>query len=532
MRMNLKTIYESIVSKGKHWPEDYIKTGYNTIKASPLGKTSWYSDNYINQDLKTIANEFGPLSHKNSNLGYFSPIIRWFVEYSGSDPKKYQEFIETKLDGIVQTLLYLSNNPSEEIKVKDDLKTKWKFKDFEKFQKEIQNRIDAQQRKKSGNLILKDKGYEVIPIMSYEELHEKFGGNKTGYKGESEWCHTNGSSTYNSWTGNGKYMFFVLAKKGWEKIDPPDPKTTTAYDDYGTSLIAILVLIETNSLEKATLRWNHIIEPSKTVPGTSVDKAFLGWADLDEMVGIRVENEVEKITKDKVSEIRRNQEEANEEVANVLKDVRSKINIFTFSNEIRQKMTKYATTVNIPEGVVIIGNNTFEKSESLRSVTIPNSVTKIGSKAFHNCESLSSVNIPESVSSIGEYAFFNTGIKELTIPSSIEMIEEYSFGANHKLERVILKDGVKTIGGGAFIGCDQLESIEIPNGLEKIDENAFMFCKSLKEIRLPDSLKYVGPYAFSKCESLVIEISKNFNKKALKDSMLEFSSYIQIRVLD
>ena len=526
MRMNLKTIYESIVSEGKHWPEDYIKTGYNTIKASPLGKTSWYSDNYINQDLKTIANEFEPLSHKNSNLGYFSPIIRWFVEYSGSDPKKYQEFIETKLDGIVQTLLYLSNNLSEEIKVKDDLKTKWKFKDFEKFQKEIQNRIDAQQREKSGNLILKDKGYEVIPIMSYEELHEKFGGDKTGYKGESEWCHTNGSSTYNSWTENGKYMFFVLAKKGWEKIDPPDPKTTTAYDDYGTSLIAILVLIETNSLEKATLRWNHVINPSETVPGISVDKAFLGWADLDETVGIRVENEVAKINEEKVKEIKNYKKKANEEAKKILNELNE------ISKDTLDNVADWVSEIDIPSSVKKIGDYAFHDCPYLASITIPDSVTKIGGKAFHNCESLSSVNIPESVSSIGEYAFFNTGIKELTVPSSIEMIEEYSFGANHKLERVTLKEGVKTIGNGAFIGCNQLESIEIPNGLEKIDENAFMFCKSLKEIRLPDSLKYVGPYAFSKCESLVIEISKNFNKKALKDSMLEFSSYIQIRVLD
>ena len=69
--------------EGKHWPEDYIKTAFNLIKNSQLGKQSWYSDDYIQQDVKTFVNEFGPLSHKNSNLGFFMTIIRWFIEYSG-----------------------------------------------------------------------------------------------------------------------------------------------------------------------------------------------------------------------------------------------------------------------------------------------------------------------------------------------------------------------------------------------------------------------------------------------------------------
>jgi hypothetical protein len=81
----------------------------------------------------------------------------------------------------------------------------------------------------------------LIPIYSYDELHAKFGGKKTGYKGKSTWCHTNGKYTYDSdaWTDGGKNMFFVLAKKGWKNIKPNT--TNNAFDEYGTSLIAILV---------------------------------------------------------------------------------------------------------------------------------------------------------------------------------------------------------------------------------------------------------------------------------------------------
>ena len=30
---------------------------------------------------------------------------------------------------------------------------------------------------------VEDKGYKIIPFMTYEDLYEKFGGDKTGYKG-------------------------------------------------------------------------------------------------------------------------------------------------------------------------------------------------------------------------------------------------------------------------------------------------------------------------------------------------------------
>ena len=76
--------------------------------------------------MKTFADEFGPLSHKNSNLGFFSTIVKWFIEYAGTSKEKYQEFIERKLDGIIGTLQVILNDKSYD-KVKDEIKTKWTF---------------------------------------------------------------------------------------------------------------------------------------------------------------------------------------------------------------------------------------------------------------------------------------------------------------------------------------------------------------------------------------------------------------------
>ena len=73
----------------------------------------------------------------------------------------------------------------------------------------------------------------------------------------------------------------MIAKDNWEVIEPHDnPKEDdNAYDEYGLSLIAILVSRE-GELLRCTLRWNHVIEPKYTKSGREVDGAFISYAEL------------------------------------------------------------------------------------------------------------------------------------------------------------------------------------------------------------------------------------------------------------
>ncbi|MBP5784783.1 MAG: hypothetical protein J6W16_04285 [Methanobrevibacter sp.] len=125
------------------------------------------------------------------------PIIRWFIEYSGDSKERYQEFIERKLDNIIAGLLKIRNdkaydNKSEEIK-------KMSFDQFMKLIDEVNKKTTIN----NDNFMQLNAKYEVVPIYSYKKLHKKYGGPVTGYNGEFEWCHTNGKSTYDSWTKNG-----------------------------------------------------------------------------------------------------------------------------------------------------------------------------------------------------------------------------------------------------------------------------------------------------------------------------------------
>lgn len=72
-----------------------------------------------------------------------------------------------------------------------------------------------------------------------------------------------------------------------------------------------------------------------------------------------------------------------------------------FSNKDFQGVTK----VDIPEGVILLGNKLFEGLENLEKVTLPTkSLTTIGDYTFNNCPKLAMLKIPFSVQKIGEKA--------------------------------------------------------------------------------------------------------------------------------
>ena len=476
-----------IMNEGKHWPADYIKTAINTINASKLGQAPWYSDDFIQIDVNTFVDAFKPLSHKNSNLGFFMAIIRWFIEYSGSDKEKYQEFIERKLDNIIAALLKITTDKSYDGKY-DELK-KMKFADFEK----IAEKVNSQKTNIHTN-ISKAK-YNIVPIYSYEELNKKYGGDKTGYKGDSEWCHTNGNSTYETWTKNGTQMFFVIEREDWEKIQPPDPKTLdTAYDEYGLSLIAILVDVKTGKLLNATLRWNHVVTPATG----AVDKAFDDLNQLNKVVGFDVKKQISISFKDITKKQNQMSKNANEYVAKLLLN-KTTITVDT----IPKKYKSYITNVVIPDSVTSIGDYAFDGYNFLINVTIPDSVTRIGDGAFYTCNSLTSIVIPNSVKSIGTQAFVSCSeLASVTIHDGVKSIGTWAFYGCSSLTNVIIPDSVTHIAPYVFEECSGLTSVTIGNSVTSIGNGAFHSCNNLTSMMIHDSVISIGNYAFWGCRKL------------------------------
>ena len=73
---------------------------------------------------------------------------------------------------------------------------------------------------------------------------------------------------------------------------------------------------------------------------------------------------------------------------------------------------------------------------------------------------------------------------------------------NSSVKKVVIEDGVTSIGNSAFDNCRRLTDITIPKSVTSIGNYAFYNCSSLTSITIPDSVTSIGDYAFFYCYQL------------------------------
>ena len=150
--------------------------------------------------------------------------------------------------------------------------------------------------------------------------------------------------------------------------------------------------------------------------------------------------------------------------------------------------------VVIPAPVTYIGRGTFYGT-MLSEVYIPFSVKTIEPEAFAFCKNLNSIHMdPDNKQFVVvDNVIFSKNMKKLvlypggkkddiyTIPEGTTAIEAGSFTGSD-IKKVVVSDGVSSIGETAFWGCKNLTSIEIPASVRSIADNAFGDNPSLKTI--------------------------------------------------
>ena len=119
-------------------------------------------------------------------------------------------------------------------------------------------------------------------------------------------------------------------------------------------------------------------------------------------------------------------------------------------------------------------------------------------------DKIKKVVIGNGVTSIGNYAFYPfLNLANVTIPNSVTSIGEYAFAScETALKSITIPISVTSIGKGAFSSCNSLISINIPNELTTIEANTFEYCTSLKSVNIPNSVKSIGKEAFQWCSSI------------------------------
>lgn len=162
---------------------------------------------------------------------------------------------------------------------------------------------------------------------------------------------------------------------------------------------------------------------------------------------------------------------------------------------------------------------------------IPSFVKHIQKTAFFRCNKLSRIILSEGLISIGESAFwFCDGLSEISIPSSVTEIEDNAFSCSITKINVdtnnckfysdgkILIDNDKS---SIVFVCKNIEGLAaIPNGIVYITNYAFSECRLITSISFPESLKEIGSGAFFDCK-LLEKVS--FNDGLEKLGALAFS---------
>ena len=122
------------------------------------------------------------------------------------------------------------------------------------------------------------------------------------------------------------------------------------------------------------------------------------------------------------------------------------------------------------------------------------------SPASQKKDSVKKVVIEDGVTSIGDSAFsYCSSLTNITIPDSVTSIGDSAFSGCWDLTSITIPDSITTIGESAFSGCSGLTSITIPNSVTSIGAYAFSGCRSLTSITIPDSVTSIGNSSFSNC---------------------------------
>ncbi len=131
--------------------------------------------------------------------------------------------------------------------------------------------------------------------------------------------------------------------------------------------------------------------------------------------------------------------------------------------------------------------------------------------------SITKVIIEDGVTSIGDYAFYNcSSLTSIDIPDSVTSIGGYAFSYCSSLKNVYITDigawcNIKfgdyysnpmCYAENLYLNNKLLTKATIPEGITKIGDYAFSNCSSLISIDIPDSVTSIGDYTFYNCSSL------------------------------
>lgn len=118
-------------------------------------------------------------------------------------------------------------------------------------------------------------------------------------------------------------------------------------------------------------------------------------------------------------------------------------------------------------------------------------------------EVITKVIIGNGITSIGDRAFYQCEkLESIDLPESITSIGSSAFCNCYSLAEIDIPNNVTAIKDSAFESCTSLTTATLPSKLTTLGTKAFIKCGKLKSVVIPDGVTAIGSYTFSGCTSL------------------------------
>ena len=171
------------------------------------------------------------------------------------------------------------------------------------------------------------------------------------------------------------------------------------------------------------------------------------------------------------------------------------------------------TTVKFPGGLTSIGYGMFTYTTNLKELNLAGTQVKtINGNAFRN-SGITTVYLPPTLTEIVTSAFWDCSDLEVirvdvgnTTYDSRNKCNAVIKTATNKLvmggNKTVIPSTVKIIGESAFRGRTKLTSLGLHDAVEEIESFAYAGCTALKSAFIPAGVRYIGRGVFIRCENL------------------------------
>ena len=144
------------------------------------------------------------------------------------------------------------------------------------------------------------------------------------------------------------------------------------------------------------------------------------------------------------------------------------------------------TELTIPDSVEEIGANPIYHSPVKTlygKFTYQGRAIIVGNRLCAHVRIADSYEIPEGVEILEEDSFNNCRNQEvMAFPSSLRIIGRACFGFAQWIKELRFNDGLETIGEEAFMWCSVLTAVTIPASVKEIGNDTFGMCEGIAKI--------------------------------------------------